>query len=234
VTWDAEHGPSSARAAEFAERIRYLRELCRDLGRPRVLDLGCATGQTLLHLADVIVTGIGVDAAPAMIAEARRNVGTAPVRCCISDAVEFCADCTERFDLVLFVGVLEHLADPTAALAGAKRVLATSGRVVVIMPHPWGPVFRLKHLLTGSREVPSARHLSPMRLRVLATWHGLELVAIQALAYAPWPALGVALGGLLRDPARAARRKPFAGMLRGAYAAEFRHSESLDKSAHQI
>jgi hypothetical protein len=38
--WDAQQGPASARAPEFAARIGYLRTLCRDLHRPRVLDLG--------------------------------------------------------------------------------------------------------------------------------------------------------------------------------------------------
>jgi hypothetical protein len=37
---DAEHGPASVRAFEFAARIRYLRALCRDLNRPYLLDLG--------------------------------------------------------------------------------------------------------------------------------------------------------------------------------------------------
>jgi hypothetical protein len=38
--WDAQQGPASARAPEFAARMGYLRTLCHDLHRPRVLDLG--------------------------------------------------------------------------------------------------------------------------------------------------------------------------------------------------
>src|SRR5215211_1133365 len=80
ATWDTEHGPASVRAAEFRARIGYLRALCRSFGRPRVLDLGCATGQTLLHLDDLVACGLGIDIAPAMIAKARRNAGTASLR----------------------------------------------------------------------------------------------------------------------------------------------------------
>lgn len=222
-TWDAEHGPASARAAEFIARLRYLRGLCSALGRPRVLDLGCGTGQTLLHLDDVIADGLGIDIAPAMIAKARRNGDTALVRFRVGDAADFCARCSERFDLVLLVGALEHFADPVAMLAGAKRVLAADGRLVVIMPHPWGPAFRLSRLLTGSRDAPPARHLSLLRLRALAACQGLELAAIQALPYTPWSSLAAALDGRISASTPAWQCKFFAGMLRGAYGAELCH-----------
>ena len=63
ATWDAQHGPASPRAPEFAARVRYLRTVCRTCDRPHVLDLGCGTGQTLIHLADVVERGIGMTVA---------------------------------------------------------------------------------------------------------------------------------------------------------------------------
>jgi len=72
-TWDARCGPHSSHRSEFAARIRYLRALCTSLDRPRVLDLGCATGQTLLYLSDLAAAGVGVDISPLMILYARRN-----------------------------------------------------------------------------------------------------------------------------------------------------------------
>jgi SAM-dependent methyltransferase len=68
---DAEHGPASVHAFEFAAPIRYLRALCRDLNRPYLLDLGCATGQTLLHLTDLIA-GVGVDISPIITSRVHR------------------------------------------------------------------------------------------------------------------------------------------------------------------
>jgi SAM-dependent methyltransferase len=198
-----------------------LRALCRSLGGPRALDLGCATGQTLLHLCGVIVAGVGVDIAPLMIDRARQNAGTEPVRFHVGDATDFCVGCSERFELVLLVGVLEHLGDPAAALDGARRVLATNGRLVVIMPHPWGPAFCFSRFALRS-NAPPARHLSPLRLRAIGADHGLELKAIRALPYTPWPTAGRA--GDTRNPkAQATGRNPLAGMLRGAYSAEFAH-----------
>src|SRR5438552_4136087 len=122
ASWDAEHGPGSGRAAEFAARIRYLRKVCRRLGRPRVLDLGCATGQVLVQLSPVIDDGVGVDISGAMIELARRIAQVGKLRFRTDEAVRFCNYCSEHFDLVLFVGMLEHLPDREAALASVRRV----------------------------------------------------------------------------------------------------------------
>jgi SAM-dependent methyltransferase len=220
--WDTEHGPASSRATEFAARIRYLRRLCQDLQWPSALDLGCGTGRTLLHLADVIGFGTGVDVSPAMISRARRNADCAHFRFLVGDAVEFCVNCPDRFELVLLIGVLEHLADQAAALAGVERVLTASGRLVIVSPHPWNPAFRAKRFIDGGADLP-ADHLSPLRLRRLALSHGLELSAISALPYAPWSALRVASGNRPGDSRHRARVDPLAGLVRGAFAAEFRH-----------
>jgi hypothetical protein len=42
-----------------------------------------------------------------------------------------------------------------------ERVLATSGQVIIIAPHPWNPVFCLKRLI-DSGDVPASSHLSPV------------------------------------------------------------------------
>jgi glycosyltransferase involved in cell wall biosynthesis len=44
----------------------------------------------------------------------------------------------ERFDTVLMVNVLEHVADPAVALANIHRSLMPGGRAVILVPqHPW-------------------------------------------------------------------------------------------------
>src|SRR3546814_1604978 len=115
--WDEAHGPRSARAYEFSARIHQIRSLCRRFDRPRVLELGCGTGQILIHLADLVSAGVGVDISPAMIARARENaagLSPQPLQFSVSDA-ENLTDLREPFDLVLLVGVLERLPDPLAA-----------------------------------------------------------------------------------------------------------------------
>ena len=218
--WDAEQGPVSARASEFAARIGYLRAICRHFHRPRVLDLGCGTGQILLHLADVIARGVGIDISPAMIARARRNAPGMRLPFREGDAADFCMHCLDRFELVLLIGVLEHLPDQAAGLAEASRVLTVDGRLVVIAPHPWNPFFRLKRLIDGGRDAPPADHPSPLSLRSLAARHGLKLLATQGLPYTAWIEFNAVHRGCQSTESRV-RSNPFAG-LRGAFAAEFR------------
>jgi SAM-dependent methyltransferase len=191
-SWDEAHGPSSVRAREFAARIRYLRALCRRFERPRVLELGCGTGQNLIHIADLVSTGVGLDLSPAMVARARVNAEALvnaeerPLRFAVGDAMQLDGP-DAPFDIVLFIGTLEHLADPGAALGRARRALGADGRLVVIMPHPWNPLVALRRLLGRTGAEPPSHHLSPQRLAALAAGHGLGLAALRALPYAPWP-----------------------------------------------
>jgi SAM-dependent methyltransferase len=219
--WDTEHGPGSTRAPELAARIRFLRLRCCDLGRPRVLDLGCATGQMLFRLSDLIETGVGVDISPAMIRRAQQIRGQQHLRFEVDDIVHFCTNCRDQFDLVLLIGVIEHLPSQPAALASIGRVLAASGRIIILSPHPWNPLFRVKRLVGAGREEPPANHPSPVRLRRMAGRSGLELTAMNALPYAPWPALHKTFRFGSSAVVRKGNCSPLVGMLPGAFAAEF-------------
>jgi SAM-dependent methyltransferase len=223
-SWDAEHGPVSARAFEFSERIEYLRALCREYGKPRVLDLGCGTGRTLAHLASGIAAGIGVDISPVMISCARRSAARAPLHFQIGDATDFCRNCRERFELILLLGVIEHMWDQGATLAATRCALAANGRVVIISPHPWNPAFRIKQLIDDGCDAPPSHHLSPSQLRALALHHGFDLCALRAVPYAPWPQwnawFNAWLGRHGSKSAGAAVCNPLRGVLRGGFAAE--------------
>jgi SAM-dependent methyltransferase len=219
-SWDAEHGPASVRAREFDARIRYLRARCRDLGRPRVLDLGCGTGQTLLYLIDLIAAGTGVDISRGMIACAQRRAAATPLQFRAGDAAAFCMKCPWRFELVLLIGALEHFPDQAAALTAVERVLSADGQIIIITPHPWNPVFWLNRLIERG-EAPTSSHLSPLRLKWLAQSHRLKLSAVRALPYAPWPSLAAELRSDPPESTRAAGFNLFRGIMRGAFAAEF-------------
>lgn len=184
--WDAAHGPASPGGAGFAARVACLRRLCRAQGRPRVLDVGCGTGMHLLHLAGEIRAGLGIDLSPAMIARARANaeacLGGAPahVEFRVGDALAICAS-HETFDLVLFLGVLEHVADQPAALAAARAALAPGGRIVVVMPKPPDAAARARlHAELADPAVPVA-HLDRDALAALAARCGLRLASAETL-----------------------------------------------------
>jgi len=207
-SWDAAHGPESPRRREYAARRAYLRARCRALGRPRVLDLGCGTGRMLIDLTDLIEAGLGVDIAPAMIAHARSLAAGRPgLRFLTSDAAAAARDVPGRYDLAFFIGSLEHMPDPAAALGAARRALTRGGHLIVIMPHPGSPLLRLARLTSGRAPVPT-RHFSPGALAHLATRAGLAPAGMRPLPFSPWPGR---LPAPIWGPA----------WLQGAYAAEF-------------
>jgi SAM-dependent methyltransferase len=156
-----------------------------------------------------------------MIARAQRNAAGPSLQFRVGDAADFCMHCPDRFELVLLIGVLEHLPNQAAALAGARRVLTADGRLVIIAPHPWNPFFRLKRLIGGRDATPPADHLSPLSLRRLAVRHGLELLATRALPYTAWAEFNAVHAGRRNTESRV-RSNPFAGLLRSAFGAEFR------------
>ncbi len=185
--WDAAHGPESPRGGEFRARATYLHTLCRRLGRPRVLDLGCGTGRQLLDLAGSIESGIGIDLSPAMIARAHENHARlgdgAEIEFRTGDIAAAAPDTLGQFDLVTFIGALEHVPDPADQLGVAARLMRASGRIVVIMPYPWN--LRVWLARWRFNTIPSLRHMTPRQLARLAERFGLVLESVHALPYSP-------------------------------------------------
>ena len=89
----------------------------------RVLDVGGGTGRAVRALG--VPERVVVDAAPGMLAEARRR----GLGCVLGDAARLpVADAS--VDAVLIVDALHHVADQTGALAEAERVLRPGGVLV--------------------------------------------------------------------------------------------------------
>jgi 2-polyprenyl-3-methyl-5-hydroxy-6-metoxy-1,4-benzoquinol methylase len=103
-------------------------------GNKRVLDVGCATGYLARALAGrgCTVSGFESDTEAAEVARPALD------RLVVGDIEH--TDLTEafggeRFDVVVFGDVLEHLRDPLAALKAARAVLADRGSVVASIPN---------------------------------------------------------------------------------------------------
>ncbi len=108
-------------------------------GRQRALDLGCGTGPYLGILARYAREVVGVDVAPAMIEEARRNLQPGLDNVTLMVASVFDLPFPEsHFDVGVCVGVLEYFDDPEAVLRAVFRVMKPGGSIIFTVPHALG------------------------------------------------------------------------------------------------
>jgi SAM-dependent methyltransferase len=141
----AESSPRAAALApyrglftDYVREARLAAALSHVLPASRVLDVGCG----LADLADRFSEYMGCDRNPLILEENRRRFpGASYVSWDVSDGEPppvLLAG--RRFDAVLMLALLEHLAAPWRALARAAALLAPGGRVVVTTPHPLGRI----------------------------------------------------------------------------------------------
>ncbi|GAB6393279.1 MAG: class I SAM-dependent methyltransferase [Treponematales bacterium] len=112
-------------------------------GKPRVLDIGCATGALLALLRERgwDTAGVEISAPQADYARAARGL---EVRSLPLEEARFPA---ASFDAVLASHLIEHLNDPASLVREARRVLAPGGLFLVTTPNIAG----IQARLSGSR-----------------------------------------------------------------------------------
>jgi SAM-dependent methyltransferase len=97
----------------------------------RILDIGCATGGLLsLFKKRGFEQLVGADPSPACAEIARRLYGIEVRAASLIDVAEW----TETFDLILMVGVLEHLRDVLPAVKIAASKLSPNGFLYLAVP----------------------------------------------------------------------------------------------------
>jgi len=124
-------------------RIPYIREAAcrqfrRDPSQPdclrdlRVLDVGCGGGVLCEPLAQLRATVVGVDPARTAIGVAKRHAMVAEItidyRC---DTIEALARAGEKFDVVLAMEVIEHIAHGDDFLDRCAELVRPGGLVVL-------------------------------------------------------------------------------------------------------
>ena len=166
-------------------------ELLRDAGawRPgiRVLDVGASSGAWLEVGAAAGADAVGVELGESTAAAARDRgldvrTGT------LAGVLDGLAG--ERFDLITFWDVLEHLPDPRHELELSRSLLAPGGRVAATYPNVDGLyptlTYRLLARRTGIWEHPELPvhlfDLSPRSSRLLLERQGYDIERIRTFA----------------------------------------------------
>lgn len=104
-----------------------------------LVDLGTGTGRVLELMADRYERGIGIDASQAMLAYARAKLagnGHANAQLRHGDLYDLSMPDSSA-DAIVMHQVMHYLADPSAAIREASRVLAPGGRLLIVdfAPH---------------------------------------------------------------------------------------------------
>ncbi len=106
-------------------------EIKRSGRRPRLLDLGCGTGELAPVFLKAGYTYTGIDIAPERIAFARKTYRKAKFHVMDASALQYPDG---YFDQILVTGVLHHLSDEEvrAIVREMQRVLQPGGRALVM------------------------------------------------------------------------------------------------------
>ncbi len=101
-----------------------------------VADLGCGTGRTAAALAPFVRQVVAVDASAEMLRAAGERLAAVPNVDLREGTLEAVPVADGSVDLALLVLVLHHVGDPAAVLREARRILAPSGRLLVLDMQP--------------------------------------------------------------------------------------------------
>jgi 2-polyprenyl-3-methyl-5-hydroxy-6-metoxy-1,4-benzoquinol methylase len=98
-----------------------------------ILEMGCSTGFLSQHFRDrgCRVTGFEADREAAYLASKRCD----RIICGDLNAQDWAESVPDRYDVIVFGDVLEHLLDPVSVLRACHRLLADSGKIIVSLPN---------------------------------------------------------------------------------------------------
>jgi SAM-dependent methyltransferase len=116
---------------------RYIAEMMAPFIGRRVLEVGAGIGSNIAYLHDARVRDwlcLEPDIAMAQGLEAKLAAGELPATCRVIASGTDGVPPGETFDSILYLDVLEHIADDRAELAKAMTLLGQGGALIVLAP----------------------------------------------------------------------------------------------------
>ncbi len=113
------------------QRAESIYKVLRKEGVKRVLDVGCGLGKVTMHLAQRGLDATGIDVSPRLIELAQEKVSKSDFKVHFEVVELDKFEVEEKFDVVLFAGVLEHIEDEVQMMCDAKRLLKPHGKIVI-------------------------------------------------------------------------------------------------------
>ena len=162
-------------------RLRILEDLYREQAFGSLLDIGCGSGALLDHFVERGVSCVGFDLSQAIMSYHRQRDAFPG----FVASVEQIPLAAEQFDMLTCLGLIEHLADPVAALAEMKRVVRPGGRAIITVPR----LISVFPLLVPAWFFTGGRHRFGWK-NMVGTMYTQALLRKQ-LAQAGWVAEGV-------------------------------------------
>lgn len=176
-------------------RIDYIRERCAVADR-RALDVGCGGGLATEALAGLGATVVGIDAAEAPLAVAKRHAaaaGLGDIAYLQATAEDYLATEPGGFDIVACLETLEHVPDPAATVYALSQLAAPGADVFLATINRTPKAFALA--IVGAEYLlnvlPKGTHhyeklLRPAELAAACRRAGLQVQDVAGVAYNPF------------------------------------------------
>jgi len=171
------------RSARFAPLAAALGPATRSAGTPRLLDFGCGGGALLAWARGRGWDVTGLDVSAAAVAGVRADLG---VRALVGTLPH--PDLRPAsFDAVTMWHALEHVHDPLAVLAEARRLLVPGGRLVAAVPNIASAAFGWFGPAWYGLDLPRhLTHFTPPTLRRMVERAGLRVLEVRQVRLADW------------------------------------------------
>lgn len=147
---------NSVKAHRLVPRVGWGLDIAKEVNAKRILDLGCLDGFNLLtlthHLPNAI--GVGVDLSSQGIELGRERAAhfNLPIEFIQSSIEDFLLTTKDKYDLICFYEVIEHVKDVQLILNLIKNVMTDKGTLLVSTPSFESPIY-------GKNDVVNKCHI---------------------------------------------------------------------------